>query len=44
MCGFESRVTDDLTTNMNQIVEVISSNAFVEQLKKAQSGKSINSL
>ena len=36
MCGFDTRVKDDLTANMNQLVEVVSSKAFAEQLKKAQ--------
>jgi hypothetical protein len=36
MAGFESRVRDDLTTNVNQLIEVISSKEFQEQLKKAK--------
>jgi hypothetical protein len=37
MCGFESRVRDDLTENENQLIKEISSNEFTAQLKKAQS-------
>jgi len=36
MSGFESRVTSDLTENMNQLIRVVSSPEFKEQLRKAQ--------
>lgn len=39
MSGFETRVKDDLTANVNQIAEVISSREFAEQLQKVQASK-----
>jgi len=36
MCGFETRVTSDLTKNMNQLITALSSNEFREQHQNAQ--------
>ncbi|RJP60522.1 MAG: hypothetical protein C4549_00505 [Deltaproteobacteria bacterium] len=36
MSGFTTRVKDDLTKNMNQLIEVVSSKEFTEHLQKAQ--------
>ena len=38
MSGFETRVTSDLTANVNQIIEIVSSEQFKNELRKAQSG------
>ena len=38
MAGFEGRVKSDMTANVNQIVEVVSSKEFADQLQKAQAG------
>ncbi|MEW6615467.1 MAG: hypothetical protein AB1401_08395 [Thermodesulfobacteriota bacterium] len=35
MSGFTTRVKNDLTENMNQLIEVVSSKEFPEHLQKA---------
>jgi hypothetical protein len=43
MCGFKSRVKKDFTKNLNQIIEELSSEEFVQKLKKAQIDKTASS-